>query len=136
VSKGMSATIWGHAVADSGLRYTPEGKAVTTFTVGIDQGYYVGEGDEREWKDKSDFIKCVAFGKFAEIVRVSKGQPVVCEGVLKAVLWPAKGEYAASAHLEMILDSYKTMAKPKAEAAPAPDSEPVPDDKDEEEIPF
>lgn len=65
--------ITGRTTADIDLRYTPSEMAVAKFTLAVDR-----RGKEKE----TDFIRCTAFGKTAEIIGqyVNKGTMIGVSG--------------------------------------------------------
>ncbi len=74
------AVLMGRLVADSELRHTPNGIAVTTFTIAVDRGY-AKAGTERQ----TDFIDIVAWRSSAEFVckYFRKGQMIAVEGSIQ-----------------------------------------------------
>jgi single-strand DNA-binding protein len=74
------AVIMGRLTADPELRQTPNGVAVTTFTVAVDRGF-VRQGEER----KADFINVVAWRQTAEFVTryFSKGSMIAIRGEIQ-----------------------------------------------------
>ena len=72
------AVLMGRLVADPELRHTPNGIAVTTFTVAVDRGY-AKAGTERQ----TDCIYVVAWRATAEFVckYFRKGQMIAVEGL-------------------------------------------------------
>ncbi len=74
------AVIMGRLTADPELRQTPNGVAVTTFTVAVDRGF-VRQGEER----KADFISVVAWRQTAEFVSkyFSKGSMIAVQGSIQ-----------------------------------------------------
>ena len=70
----------GHLTKDPTLRYTQNGTAVASFTLGVNRRFSNQTG-ERE----ADFINCVAWQKTAEFVSqyFKKGQPMALEGRLQ-----------------------------------------------------
>ena len=70
----------GRLTADPELRQTPNGVAVTTFTVAIDRGF-VRQGEER----KADFINVVAWRQTAEFVSryFTKGSMIAVQGSIQ-----------------------------------------------------
>ena len=74
------AVIMGRLTADPELRQTPNGVAVTTFTVAVDRGF-VRQGEER----KADFINVVAWRQTAEFVTryFSKGSMIAVQGAIQ-----------------------------------------------------
>lgn len=63
----------GRLTKDPEMKYTPNGKAVTRFTLAVNRPFTNQEG-ERE----ADFIPCIAWGKLAENIAnfVTKGSLV------------------------------------------------------------
>ena len=74
------AVIMGRLTADPELRQTPNGVAVTTFTVAVDRGV-VRHGEER----KADFINVVAWRQTAEFVSryFTKGSMIAVQGSIQ-----------------------------------------------------
>lgn len=68
-----SVNLVGRMTKAAEVRYTQEQKAIATFTLAVDRGA----------KDKgADFIRCVAFGKTAEIIEryTDKGRQLAVSG--------------------------------------------------------
>ena len=78
------AVLMGRLVADPELRHTPNGIAVTTFTIAVDRGY-AKAGAERQ----ADFIDIVAWRGTAEFVckYFRKGQMILCQSLLGTKLF-------------------------------------------------
>ena len=74
------AVLMGRLTADPELRHTPNGIAVTTFTIAVDRGY-AKAGTERQ----ADFIDIVAWRGTAEFVckYFRKGQMIAEEGSIQ-----------------------------------------------------
>ena len=74
------AVIMGRLTADPELRQTPNGVAVTTFTVAVDRGF-VRQGEER----KAHFINVVAWRQTAEFVSryFTKGSMIAVQGSIQ-----------------------------------------------------
>lgn len=74
------AVIMGRLTADPELRQTPNGVAVTRFSVAVDRGY-VRQGEER----KADFINVVCWRQTAEFVTryFSKGSMIAVQGSIQ-----------------------------------------------------
>jgi len=70
----------GRLTKDPELRYTPNGAAVTSFTLAVDRRF-PNQNGERE----ADFINCVAWNKSAEFVAnyFHKGKQMALEGRLQ-----------------------------------------------------
>ena len=57
-------TIIGHLGRDPEMRYTPEGQAVTTFSVASSRKYKTAAGEPRE---ETEWFNVSAWGKLAEV---------------------------------------------------------------------
>lgn len=70
----------GRLTADPELRYTPNGVAVSNFTLAVDRAYK---------KDETDFIDCVAWRKAAEALasNMQRGCMVAVDGRLEIDKW-------------------------------------------------
>jgi single-strand DNA-binding protein len=66
--------LMGRITKDPEIRHTNSGKAVTSFTIAVDNGH----GENK----KTDFINCVAWEKTAEFIKnyFSKGRMIVLVG--------------------------------------------------------
>ncbi len=75
------AVIMGRLVADPELRHTPNGVAVTTFTLAVDRSYTPKDGGEKQ----TDFIDVVAWRNTAEFVckYFSKGRMIAVHGSIQ-----------------------------------------------------
>jgi len=75
-------TIIGHLGRDPEMKYTPDGKAVTTFSVASSRKYTTSSGEQRE---ETEWFNVSAWNKLAEICNqyLTKGQQVYIEGRLK-----------------------------------------------------
>ena len=70
----------GRSVRDPELRYTPNGTAVTSFTLANNSSY--GSGDNK--KESVSYFDCVAWSKAAEIITeyLKKGKQILITGRL------------------------------------------------------
>ncbi len=75
----------GNVGKDPEMRYTPNGNAVTSFTVATNRIFTVNGEKQKE----TEWFSVVAFGKLAEIVSqyVTKGRQVYVEGRLRSRTW-------------------------------------------------
>lgn len=83
----------GRLTADPELRQTPQGTAVTRFTVAVDRRF------RREGGQQADFITCVAWRQQAEFVcrYFNKGKLIGVEGSIQTRSWDGqdgKRQYA------------------------------------------
>ena len=111
---GLSkATIIGNLGGDPEMRYTPAGRAFTSFNVACSRNYTTPEGERRE---ETEWFRVTAWGRLAEVCSqfLSKGRRVYIEGRLSSRTWEgADGQKRFSMEItanEMqLLDSRPTM---------------------------
>lgn len=72
----------GRTGADTEIKYTASGKAVANFSLAINESFRSGTGEQR---DRVQWVKCVAWGKLAEICGqyLTKGTRAYAEGRLQ-----------------------------------------------------
>lgn len=82
------AQILGRLTRDPELRYTPNGKSVTSFGVATNRRFKDKDGNVQ---DQTEFHDVVAWSKLAEIAHqfLHKGDPVYVEGRLQTRSWEA-----------------------------------------------
>ncbi len=131
-------------------RVTPNGIAVTNFSVATHGTYKTKEGN---YNDSTEWHRCVAFGKTAEYIGnfFTKGRLVYIDGRLKTRKWTDSSNvthYTTEIMVDtaMLLDRAsqsdsgvyappaKQEAKPRPDTAPKKDEPALPDN--EEELPF
>ena len=103
--------LMGRLVRDPELKYTPQGTAVTSFTLAVDRRFN---------RDKADYINIIAWRQTAEFVakHFAKGQRVAIVGSIqtrscgkhKAVEIVADSVYFADAKKESAAGSYAESA--------------------------
>ena len=78
--------IIGHLGRDPELRYTPSGRAVSTFTVATSRSWNTSNGERRT---ETEWFNVVAWGSLAEICNqlLRKGSQVYIEGRLHTRRW-------------------------------------------------
>lgn len=104
----------GNVGGDPEMRYTPNGKAVTSFTVATNHRYSAASGETRE---ETDWFRISAWGKQGEMCNqyLSKGRQVYVEGRLHARNWEAQdGQMRTS--LEVTADRVLFLGKRTAAA--------------------
>ncbi len=76
----------GYLGSDPEMRYTPDGKAVTSFRMATSNRYTTSAGETRE---ETDWFRITVWGKQAESCNqfLSKGKQVYVEGRLHASDW-------------------------------------------------
>ena len=103
--------LMGRLTADPELRQTPQGTAVTQFTIAVDRRIKTENGQQ------ADFIACVAWRKTAEFIcrYFQKGRMIAIEGQIQSRSWDTqdgKRQYAT----EVIVDNVSfTGEKPQTE---------------------
>jgi single-strand DNA-binding protein len=128
------ATIIGNLGGDPEMRYTPAGRAFTSFNVACNRTYTTPEGERRE---ETEWFRVTAWSRLAELCNqfLSKGRRVYIEGRLSSRSWEgADGQKRFSLEIaasEMVLlDS-----RPRGDGAGEPHSG-VEDPHDLDSIPF
>ena len=78
--------IIGHLGRDPEMRYTPSGKAVTSFAVETRRDWVTPDGQRH---DETEWFNVVAWGSLAEICKqhLTRGQQVYIEGRLQTRGW-------------------------------------------------
>ncbi|MFQ5813558.1 MAG: single-stranded DNA-binding protein [Anaerolineae bacterium] len=87
MSRGLNKVmIIGNLGRDPEMRYTPSGKAVTSFSVATNRSWVNAKGERRE---DTEWFNVVAWGNLAEICKqyLTKGQQVYVEGRLQTRGW-------------------------------------------------
>ena len=100
----------GRLTRDPESSYTPNGIAVTKFTVAVDRFSKNQETGEKE----TDFIPVVAFRRSAEFVTqyVTKGRMVSVDGRLQIRTWVAQ-DGSKKYFTEVIADNVQALDKPR-----------------------
>jgi single-strand DNA-binding protein len=80
------AMIIGNLGRDPEMRYTPNGQAVTQFTVAVNRNYKNQTG---EWQEETEWFRVVVWGQQAERAAeyLRKGNKVYIEGRLQTRQW-------------------------------------------------
>ena len=132
MTRGLNKVmIIGRLGRDPEMRYTPNGRPVTAFSVAVNRSWTVGDGDKRE---ETEWFNVVAWGNLAEICKqhLRKGQTVYVEGRLQTRGWEdpeGKKHYRTEIvanEMIMLSDKREGGEEPFGEAASA----------EEEEFPF
>ena len=120
MSRGLNEVkIIGHLGKMPEMRYTPAGKAVTTFSVAVNERW----GDSEEQKH-TEWFNCEAWGKTAEILNqyLKKGSSVYISGRQQTDKWDKDG----STHykVKLVVKEFLFLGDPNgngdaAEAEPA-----------------
>jgi single-strand DNA-binding protein len=89
MSRGLNEVkIIGNLGKTPEMRYTPAGKAVTTFSVAVNEKW--GDGEEQK---RTEWFSCEAWGKGAEILNqyLKKGSSVYISGRQQTDKWEKDG---------------------------------------------
>jgi len=139
--------LMGNLTRNPELRYTPNGRAVTTLNLAVNRVYR--DRNTGEQVKNTDFIPVSVWGKQAENCEkyLSKGRAVYVEGRLNLNKWEdSSGE--SRSRLEVVANNVQFLSSPSSRpdtgAAAGSDNDEVPDfDEDssdveaaDEEIPF
>lgn len=87
MNRGLNKVmIIGYLGKDPEIRYTPGGRAVTTFSVAVNRKYVSTDGEK---KFETDWFNVIAWGSLAEICAqyLAKGDHVYIEGRLQTRRW-------------------------------------------------
>lgn len=87
MARGLNKVmIIGNLGRDPEMRYTPNGRPVTSFSVATSRGYKGADGERHE---ETEWFNVVAWGNLAEICKqyLHKGQQVYVEGRLQTRSW-------------------------------------------------
>ncbi len=118
--------ISGNVGADPEFRYTQSGRAVMSFPVALDQGFF--NKTTEVWIDKVQWWKVTLWGDVAERLngsgRIYKGRFVICEGSISASGYQSGEEIKTS--MEMTVHRGGAIQTPgksrEQESSPAGDS--------------
>ena len=123
----------GNVGRDPEMRYTPQGTAVTNFTVAVNRRWKNQDGEQQE---KTTWFRVTAWGKLAEVTNehLTKGRLVLVEGEVEASAWMGQdGEPRATLELRAqnvrFLGGKGTTGSEQAEA-------PAPVPAEEDDLPF
>jgi len=133
--------IIGHLGRDPEMRYTPSGKAVTSFNVAVNNQF---TGNDGEAVKETFWFRCSAWGKTAEVCNtyLKKGSKVYIEGLLSGDpvsggprIWTAQ-DGTPRASFELSVRTIKFLdSRPANGSSPAEDQIPT-GSGDDLDIPF
>jgi single-strand DNA-binding protein len=80
------AMVIGNLGRDPEMRYTPDGQAITSFSMAASHSWVTAEGDRRE---STEWFNVVSWGSLAEICNqyLTKGRRIYVEGELRTRSW-------------------------------------------------
>lgn len=110
-------TISGNLTRDAELRYTQKGKAVSKFSVAMNDGYK--DKETGEWLAKVSYIDCTLFGNRAEALDayLKKGLKVCVAGKLDQQTWVDKTTSQNRSKHQILVDEIE-MFRSKDDPAP------------------
>ncbi len=119
----------GNLGSDPEMRYTPDGKSVTSFRMATNYRYTTSAGETRE---ETDWFRVTVWGRQAEQVNqfLSKGQQAYVEGRLHARNWQGQDGQTRTS-LEVTANRVLFLGRPSGTAALPDEGDISPDD-----IPF
>ena len=103
-------TLIGNLGSDPEMRYTPDGKPVTSFRMATNRRYTTSAGETRE---ETDWFRVTVWGKQSEKCNqfLTKGQQVYVEGRLHARNWQGQDGQTRTS-LEVTADRVVFLGKP------------------------
>lgn len=107
----QTVIVEGNLGKDPEMRYTPQGTAITSFSVAVN------EGKHTEW------FNVVAFNKTAEVANqyLNKGQEVLIQGRLNTRSWD--GDKGKQYRTELVADKVNFIGKKRDEEAADEDTD-------------
>jgi len=122
-------TIIGHLGRDPEMKYTPDGQAVTTFSVASSRKYKTAAGEQKE---DTEWFNVSVWNKLAEICNqyLTKGKQVYVEGRLKTRSYETQaGEKRFSLDVScneiQFLGGGQGQGQAESQESPSEDREPV-----------
>ena len=140
MSRGLNKVqIIGHLGKDPEMRFTPSGKAVTTFTVAVSRTWSTTDGERH---NETELFNIVAFGSLAETCKqyLAKGKQVYIDGRLQTRRWDDKeGTKHTTVEIvanEMIMLGDRRDNNPQSHGASESESHENESSPPEDEFPF
>ena len=123
----------GHLGGDTETRFTPSGAAVANFNIATNESWKDANG---ELQDKTEWHRCVMFGKTAELAGelLKKGQLVYMEGKLQTRNWEDKDGIKRYT-TEVVCDMF-TMLGRKMDTENSQQAAPTSNSDEEDDLPF
>ena len=123
----------GHLGGDPETRFTPSGAAVANFNIATNESWKDANG---ELQDKTEWHRCVMFGKTAELAGelLKKGQLVYIEGKLQTRNWEDKDGIKRYT-TEVVCDMF-TMLGRKMDTENSQQAAPTSNSDEEDDLPF
>ena len=123
----------GHLGGDPETRFTPSGAAVANLNIATNESWKDANG---ELQDKTEWHRCVMFGKTAELAGelLKKGQLVYMEGKLQTRNWEDKDGIKRYT-TEVVCDMF-TMLGRKMDTENSQQAAPTSNSDEEDDLPF
>ena len=123
----------GHLGGDPETRFMPSGAAVANFNMATNESWKDTNG---ELQDKTEWHRCVMFGKSAELAGelLKKGQLVYMEGKLQTRNWEDKDGIKRYT-TEVVCDMF-TMLGRKMDTDSSQEATPTSNSEEEDDLPF
>ena len=123
----------GQLGGDPETRFTPSGTAVANFNIATNESWKDANG---ELQDKTEWHRCVMFGKTAELAGelLKKGQLVYMEGKLQTRNWEDKDGIKRYT-TEVVCDMF-TMLGRKMDTDNSQQTAPTSNSDEEDDLPF
>jgi single-strand DNA-binding protein len=85
-----NVTLIGRLVRDADLRYTANGKAVSKFSLAVNEKRKAGD----QWKDEAGFFEIILWGQLGESLNqyLTKGKQIAVTGKLTQERWEQDGQ--------------------------------------------
>lgn len=125
----------GNVGTDTEMRYTPNGKPVTSFRIATNRVYTTSDGERRK---ETEWFTVVTWQKLAENCNqfLTKGQRVYVEGSLRTSIWEGQDGQKRS-RVEVIANRVLFLDRQALAVLPSEDSTvEIADEIEPEDLPF
>lgn len=111
--------IKGNLTRDPELRYTPNGTAIATIGVAVNESWTNDQGEKQE---RVHFFDVDAWGKRAEVIAqyFHKGKPILVQGKLKQESWTDKESGQKRYKIKITMDSFEFCGGDRQEGGDQP----------------
>lgn len=125
----------GNLGRDPEMRFMPNGNAVCNFSIAISEKYK--DKNSGEWKEVTEWVNVVMFGKLAEIAGeyLKKGSKAYVEGKLKTEKYTDKNGVEKFS-TKVVAEKMDMLSTRTEGAAPSKSAPPEPEPFNEDDIPF
>ena len=126
----------GNLGRDPEMRYTPNGQAVTSFSVATNRRYTTADGESH---DETEWFNVSAWGRLAETCNqyLSKGKKIYVEGRLRSRTYETRdGQTRFSNEISATDVRFLDAAGPRAEGLPQDSEQPGEGPTEADDLPF